>query len=131
MHLELPFRIDLWDTAADEPTGELQATATARVVMRKTYHGEQLTATAEGHALTAQGPRGASYVAQERIIGTLLGRAGSFVLEHGASMGEGYDTVMRAFIVPGSGTGELAGIRGSGTVAHELLTIDLELPTAG
>ena len=47
---------------------------------------------------------------------------GSFVLEHGASMGEGQETVMRADIVAGSGTGELVGISGSGLVEHELLT---------
>jgi len=67
-------------------------------------------------------------VAQERIVGTLDGREGSFVLEHRASMGEGHPTVMEATVVPGSGTGALSGIAGRGHVAHELLTLDVHLP---
>ena len=67
-------------------------------------------------------------MAQERITGTLAGRTGSFVLEHGASMGEGVETVQWARVVAGSGTGELGGLSGTGTVAHELLTLDVVLP---
>ena len=43
-------------------------------------------------------------------------------------MGDGQETVMRADIVAGSGTGELQGISGTGLVEHELLTIEVELP---
>jgi len=38
------------------------------------------------------------------------------------------ETVQWARVVAGSGTGGLTGLRGSGTVAHELLTLDAELP---
>ncbi|TQJ04903.1 DUF3224 domain-containing protein [Amycolatopsis cihanbeyliensis] len=52
----------------------------------------------------------------ERIEGSVDGREGSFVVRHtvryGASGVEGTWTV-----VPGSGTGELAGLGGSGTIA--------------
>jgi Protein of unknown function (DUF3224) len=128
-HLEAPFTMDTWDAVADEPPPE-GGPATARVVLAKTYTGPVLVAAAAGHALTTRGPGGASYVAQERIVGTLDGREGSFVLEHRASMGEGHPTVMKADVVPGSGTGALTGITGSGKVAHELLTLDFELPSA-
>ena len=50
------------------------------------------------------------------------------MLEHGASMGEGQETVMRAVIVAGSGTGALAGITGTGMVEHELLTLEVGAP---
>ncbi len=126
-HLEAPFTLDAWDMVADEPAAD-GGPETARVVLRKTYTGPRLVGAATGHALTTQGASGASYVAQERITGTLEGRAGSFVLEHRASMGEGHATVMEAMVVPGSGTGALAGISGHGQVAHELLTLELELP---
>jgi hypothetical protein len=56
------------------------------------------------------------------------GRTGSFVLEHGASMGEGVETVQWALVVAGSGTGGLAGLTGTGWVEHELLTLEAELP---
>ena len=97
-------------------------------MLAKSYTGPVVFGVAHGHALTTQGPDGASYVAQERIIGTLAGRQGSFVLEHRASMGEGHPTVVDATIVPGSGTGALAGITGRGHVAHELTTLDVQLP---
>jgi hypothetical protein len=146
IRLELPFTLDRWDvTTTDAGPAEEGATQEgghdgtggpaaqggadlAVVTLAKTYSGDELTASATGHALTARGPLGASYVAQERIIGTLLGRTGSFVLEHGASMGEGVETVTRAVVVAGSGTGALAGLSGSGLMEHELLTLDVDLP---
>jgi Protein of unknown function (DUF3224) len=132
LHLEAPFTLDTWDAVPDpapapEPDSA-DAPPTARVVLAKTYTGEVLRGSATGHALTTNGPRGASYVAQERITGSLADRRGSFVLEHGASMGEGVETVQWARVVAGSGTGGLAGLQGSGTVAHQLLTLDVVLP---
>ncbi len=127
VHVEAPFTMDAWDVVADEMApGE--GPVTARVVLAKTYSGPVLVGVAHGHALTTQGADGASYVAQERIIGTLAGGEGSFVLEHRASMGEGHPTVVDASIVPGSGTGALTGITGRGHVAHELTTLDVQLP---
>jgi hypothetical protein len=128
MHLEAPFTLDRWDAVPDPTPADADAPPTGRVELAKTYAGDVLTGSATGHALTTQGSRGASYVAQERITGMLAGRVGSFVLEHGASMGEGIETVQWARVVAGSGTGALTGLRGSGLVAHELLTLDLELP---
>ena len=128
VRLELPFTITTWDVVPDEPPpGHEGAPDTGRVVLAKTYAGDDLTGSGSGHALMTRGELGASYVAQERIVGTLRGHFGSFVLEHGASMGEGRRTAMRADIVAGSGTGGLAGISGSGMVEHELLTLEVDL----
>lgn len=128
LHVRAPFSIDTWDAVPDPLPTEDGAPATARVALRKTYDADSLRGTATGHVLTTQGPRGASYVAQERISGSVDGREGSFVLEHRASMGEGHETSMHAEIVPGSGTGALLGITGTGRVEHELLTLDVLLP---
>jgi len=128
LHLDAPFTLDTWDGVADPEPADPDAPPTARVVLAKTYTGDVLTGSATGHALTASGPRGASYVAQERITGTLAGRSGSFVLEHGASMGEGVETAQWARVVAGSATGQLAGLSGTGQVAHQLLTLDVVLP---
>lgn len=52
----------------------------------------------------------------ERIEGSVDGRKGSFVIRH--AVGYGADGVRGTFtVVPGSGTGELAGISGAGTIA--------------
>lgn len=58
----------------------------------------------------------ASFVGLERIVGHLGGRAASFVLQHSGTFAGG---VAKAtyFVVPGSGTGELSGLRGEGSFA--------------
>lgn len=128
VRLELPFTITTWEAVDEGPLPDPAAPGMAMVALAKTYAGDDLNGSATGHVLTTRGEAGASYVAQERIVGTLRGRYGSFVLEHGASMGEGQDTVMRAMIVAGSGTAGLTGIAGTGIVEHELLTLDVTLP---
>ena len=126
--LSLPFTLTTWEGRADELPPDAGAPELAAVVLAKKYAGDEVQATATGHAITTRGDLGASYVAQERIVGTLLGRTGSFVLEHGAFMGEGIETVQWARVVPGSAAGGLAGMTGSGWVEHELLTLEVAMP---
>jgi hypothetical protein len=124
-HLEAPFNLDKWEGISNDtvPGGPDSGV----VELAKTYTGPELVAAATGHALTTRGGRGASYVAQERIVGALEGAEGSFVLEHRASMGEGFPTLSDAAVVPGSGTGALAALSGTGLVEHGLLILDYEL----
>jgi hypothetical protein len=62
----------------------------------------------------------ASFVGLHQVTGSIDGRSGSFVLQ---SSGTYADSTARVtwFVVPGSGTGELAGLRGQGgyTAGHE------------
>ncbi|GHJ25966.1 DUF3224 domain-containing protein [Streptomyces hygroscopicus] len=51
----------------------------------------------------------------ELLAGTLDGRAGSFVVVQHGSWGEDATVHCSFEVVPGSGTGELAGLTGSGT----------------
>jgi hypothetical protein len=54
----------------------------------------------------------AGYVAIEHVTGALNGRKGSFALQHFGTMEKGkFD--LKVLVVPGSGTGDLAGISGS------------------
>jgi hypothetical protein len=55
----------------------------------------------------------ASFVGIERVTGTLAGREGSFLLQDAGTV---TGSVVNGdwFVVPGSGTGELAGLRGEG-----------------
>ena len=127
--LESPFTIDAWEPAETDVLAEPEGRgpATGRAVVRKTYSGP-LVGTSVAELLTAQGEGGAAYLAQERIVGELEGRAGSFVLQHGASGGDGQEMQQWAFVVAGSDTGALTGLQGRGILAHELLTLDYELP---
>jgi Protein of unknown function (DUF3224) len=83
-----------------------------RMSLDKRYHGE-LDATGKGEMLTAMTPvkGSAGYVAVERVFGTLLGRKGSFVIQHNGTMTRGAQS-LAITVVPDSGTGELAGIAG-------------------
>ena len=54
-----------------------------------------------------------SFVGLERVIGRIDGRSGSFVLQHNGTF-EGRTARGDWFVVPGSGTGDLRGLRGAG-----------------
>ena len=56
----------------------------------------------------------ASFVGLERIRGQLGGRSGSFVLQHIGTFEDGIVRVALT-VVPGSGTGKLAGLIGEGS----------------
>ncbi|UNO39220.1 DUF3224 domain-containing protein [Streptomyces sp. MST-110588] len=59
-----------------------------------------------------------TFVGHEMLTGSLDGRKGSFVLEERGTFGEN-GTVCTFEVVPGSGTGELAGLTGTGGFTHE------------
>ena len=70
-----------------------------------------------------------SYVGLERVVGALNGREGSFVLRiQGAHQEGGVDASLS--IEPGSGTGDLRGLRGAGTLTWQgntgAVTLDYE-----
>lgn len=83
-----------------------------RMALEKRFEGD-LVGTGVGEMLTALTPieGSAGYVAIERVTGQLLGREGSFVLQHSGTMHAGSQSLAIA-VVPGSGTGELAGLAG-------------------
>ena len=85
----------------------------ARMILDKQFHGD-LEATSQGQMLSAgtavQGSAG--YVALERVSGTLLGRTGTFVLQHHGLMNRGTPS-LTITVVPDSGTGELTGLAGT------------------
>jgi hypothetical protein len=94
----------------DEPEGGPKL---ARVRVTNAFRGD-----IEGEGtltyLMAYGTEGAvTFVGLERVVGRLGGRSGSFVLQHrGTFAGEAAWGDWS--VVPGSGTGELRGLRGEG-----------------
>jgi Protein of unknown function (DUF3224) len=90
-----------------------------RFALAKTWHGD-LAGPGHGLMLSAGDPAqgAAGYVALEVVEGTLHGRPGSLAFQQLGVMHDGGQE-LRYDVVPGSGTGDLAGI--TGTLA---LTID-------
>jgi hypothetical protein len=75
-------------------SGALDATSTVQMLSART---------------SVQGSAG--YVAIERVVGTLSGKRGSFVLQHNGTMNRGTKT-LTVQVVPDSATGELTGLTG-------------------
>ena len=61
----------------------------------------------------------ATFVGIERVTGSIAGREGSFLLQDSGTL-EGNIVKGDWFVVPRSGTGELAGLRGEGGFEAEL-----------
>ncbi len=122
--LTATFDVTGWDAAPDsvfphEP-GEAPMT---RVAVRKTFRGD-LDAESVGEALLCQSADGATapgggYVVSERVRGTLAGRAGSFVMQHGGIAGGDEAPFTFGRIVPGSGSGALTGLGGTVEIAAD------------
>jgi len=94
------------------PEGDSSAAIIGRMSIHKRYSGD-LEGTADGEMLAVRpGADGsAGYVAMEVVAGSLLGRSGTFILQHSGTMTRGTG-VLTVTVVPDSGTGELEGISG-------------------
>jgi hypothetical protein len=105
-----PFDTANW--TPEPPFEEADGVSLGHVTLDKTFHGD-LSATSTVHLIVVSTPveESRAYVAAERVVGTLNGRTGSFVLQHNATSEPG-DQSLRVTVVPDSGTGELRGIRG-------------------
>jgi hypothetical protein len=114
--LEAAFEITGWEQAPyDEPADGPPLT---RATVRKAYTGPL-----EGESVAELLTCGElAYLANERVTGNLEGRAGSFVIQHGAWEGGQW-----GFVVSGSGTGALTGLRGDARLDHGRIALDYEL----
>jgi hypothetical protein len=95
----------------------------ARPVLAEIHIDETFTGDLEGESLVRalqvrRDDGSASMVSMQRFIGTLRGRQGAFVLQGSELIANGRITATW-FVVPGSGTGELTGLRGEGGFAGD------------
>ena len=101
-----------------QPWDELDGAATlVGIEVTELFHGD---VEGEGRArmLQALRPDGsATFVGHERVTATVAGRAGTFVFQDAGTLSPNGDVDGSWFVVPGSGTGELAGLRGEGSFA--------------
>jgi hypothetical protein len=109
-HAEGTFDVKMSQPGPDDATAD---TAISRFGIDKKFHGD-LDGTSKGLMLSAGDPAkgNAGYVAMEQVTGTLAGHTGSFALQHSGLMENG-GYKLTVTVVPGSGTGELAGIAGT------------------
>lgn len=116
MHRQASGPFDVKRTAMDSVDAGNGA-AFGRMRFDKRFHGD-LEATSVVEMLSAGNPAAGSagYVALEHVVGTLHGRAGSFMLQHNGVMDRGTSS-LQVTVVPGSGTDALADLTGSLVIA--------------
>ncbi|QBD77501.1 DUF3224 domain-containing protein [Ktedonosporobacter rubrisoli] len=130
IHTTANFKITSWDqTPYDEPEKGSQF---FQAKVKKIFEGNiEAESTATLLMCQSEGNSGAGYVATERVVGRIGNRSGSFVIQHGGAMAHGSATDSFGYVVPGSGTDELQGIRGHCSFYHEgeeaTLSLDYEI----
>ena len=97
-------------TAYDEPA---EGPALTRIHVEESFSGD---ITGDGVVEFLQAARAdgsASFAGIERVTGTVAERTGTFLLQEAGTL---QDNVVSGdwFVIPGSGTGQLAGLRGTG-----------------
>lgn len=109
-HARGTFEVKMSPQKAEEGVGD---PGIGRMGIDKQFHGD-LEAHSLGQMLAAMSPvkGSAGYVAMERVVGTLGGKKGSFVLQHQGTMARGVPG-LSVTVVPDSGTEELVGLTGS------------------
>jgi len=101
----------------EPPYDQNEGASIGRVSIKKQFSGDlRASSTVEmigARSLLVKGSAG--YVAIERVVGSLRGKSGSFVLQHSGTMTRGKGE-LSVSVVPDSGTGELKGISGRMTI---------------
>jgi hypothetical protein len=110
------FTVKSWDEQPySESEGESKLT---RASVTNSFHGDvQGESILEYLLIYVDGSSG-SFIGLEKVVGQVGGRSGSFVLQHSGTF-EGKTVQGSWSVVPGSGSGELKGLRGTGGFVAE------------
>ena len=108
------FAIKNWDEKAYSE-GQNQPKLT-RATVTKTFTGDIDADSQADYIMMYRNDGTAVFVGLERVTGRVAGKSGSFVLQR-SGVFEGGLAKESYSVVPGSGTGELQGLKGEGTSA--------------
>ncbi|HEX6588457.1 MAG TPA: DUF3224 domain-containing protein [Longimicrobiales bacterium] len=108
------FAITAWDETPLHEEGDLPKMTRASVV--KTLTGDIDGESKVEYLMTYRPDGSATFVGLERVTARIAGRSGSFVLQRTGAFEAGMAKEAYS-VVPGSGTGDLAGITGEGRTA--------------
>ena len=104
------FTIKNWD---EQPFAEVEGAPKLTQARVSTTYGGDLDGEGTSILVMAYDGDDASYEGYERVVGSLGGRSGSFALRLAGGFEQGAARTTWT-VVEGSGTGELAGLRGEG-----------------
>jgi len=112
------FTIESWN---EKPYDEMAGTPKlTRATVTKSYQGDIEGEGKVEYLMMYRTDGSASCMGLERVTGSVGGRSGSFVLQHSGTF-EGGVAKVTLTVVPGSGTGDLRGLKGEGgfSVGHQ------------
>jgi Protein of unknown function (DUF3224) len=104
------FTIKSWD---EQPFAEVEGAPKLTQARVTTTYGGDLDGEGTSTLVMAYDGDDASYAGYERVVGSLGGRSGSFILRLAGGFEQGAARTAWT-VVEGSGTGELAGLQGEG-----------------
>ena len=100
-------------SADEQPSDDPAGGATiSQGHVRRRFEGEIVGESAAAVLIARGTPERLGYVATDRFEGRLGDRSGGFVFQHGGTIDRGTLTPF-GYVVPGSGTDELAGLTGT------------------
>lgn len=112
MLIEATFKIISWD---EEPFDEEEAgTKLTRAHVKKSFHGDLSGTGNLMYVMTYLDSGVALFTGFEKVVGSLGGRSGSFVLRHKGTY-DGEKAAAEYEVVSGSGTNQLVGLSGTGS----------------
>lgn len=98
----------------DQREGEATLT---RASVTASYHGDIEGEGTLEYLMAYPGDDSASFTGLQRVVGRISGRSGSFVLQTNGTFEDG-EAKESWSVVPGSGTGDLRGLRGEGSLVR-------------
>jgi hypothetical protein len=105
------FEVKSWD---EKPFNEIEgAPKLAHVTVTHEYRGDIEGESTLVYLMAWPTETIASFVGLERVTGRIGDRSGTFVLQHTGTLKDGIADAKWS-VVPGSGTGDLRGLRGEG-----------------
>ena len=113
------FKVTQWDQVAIADVGA--GPEWGRATVLKVFEGD-LAGESRAELLMAGTPAsGAEYIAQERFVGRLGDRAGTFDLQHGGTaLANGETPFQFGYMWPNSGTGGPEGLTGTVLYGHDI-----------
>ena len=106
------FKIEGWDESAYSEEDDGRKLTQASV--KQSFSGDIEGEGSVEWLMCYRSDQTAEFVGLQRIDGRLGGRSGSFVLLQTDGSFDGTEAKGQLSVVPGSGTGELSGLRGQG-----------------
>lgn len=111
-HVKATFSLKSWD---EKPYKEMDGGAKfTQAHVQQIYQGDLEAESSVEYLMFYDSGGKVKFVGLEYVEGKIGGRSGAFVLQH-EGMDENGAVKSNYFVVPGSGTGELRGLRGEGS----------------